>query len=775
MRSKQRANAGLCVCVLVFLVVLSAVMLTPVPALALPEGRVYEMVSPPYKAGYGAGLAAAALNGESVVFQSSGVFAGSDNPTVGGYYLARRNGSGWVTTPLEAPSSLAPSNVIQDFSSTLEKVLAWVQVVPNIGNDSAVTQNENEYLLHRTGLPDTAGNWEVAGNVVVEALRPEGMSENLQTSEFGASADLCQILVRPAEYPLTPEGVGTGQDQFYDLSACDGEPGLHLVGLNNAGKALADCALLGAEGTGGVRQSKFNAISADGSEVFFQAQLQAQLKPGVSTCASNGGRGVQLFVRLGGTRTVEVSRPLAVGEAFGGCGDGGNSGEVPGEVPCPGSAARASAEFAGASEDGSRVFFTTTAPLTGEGGEAGNDLYMASIGCVGEGASCGASERQVTGLVRVSAAANAGEPAEVQNVVRVAPDGSRVYFVARGVLVDGANAEGVMPVKGADNLYVYDAESHGLAFVADLCSGAAQSGVVEDARCPRDLNEGRSDTGLWTSGGEVQSTGDGGFLVFSTYAQLVTHGSETDTDTARDVYRYDAATGLLNRVSVGEGGHDANGNGVEPSLGAYDASIQDDDVIEAQVYADHELGVRAISEDGSRIVFSSAEPLSRDDTNGLVNVYEWHQGPGGGEGVVSLISSGTSETSDGSPVISPSGRDVFFVTTQGLAPGDTDGQADVYDARLGGGFPSVVAPVVACAGDACQGPLTNPAPLLVPGSVSQAPGGNFAAPVPPPAAVAVKPKAKVTSECRKGYVRKKGKCVKGKSKKRVKKSAKGRK
>ncbi len=743
-------------------------------ALALPEGRVYEMVSPPYKAGYGANvLAAVAPNGESVVFTSSGVFAGVDNPVPGADYLARRDGSGWVTTPLEAPYTLAASNVIQDLSSTLEKVLAWAPVGPNAGNVSADTQNE--YLLHRTDLSDTAGNWEVAGNLVLEALRPAGISENLLTNEFGASADLCNILVRQGgPYPLTSEGLGVGTRQFYDLSACDDEPGLRLVGLNNASKALSSgCALLGAEESSGGRDSLFNAISGDGSEVFFQAQL----KPGVSTCASTGGRGVQLFVRLGGSRTVEVSRPLAVGEAFGGCGDGGNSGEVPGEVPCPGSAARASAEFAGASEDGSRVFFTTTAPLTGEGGEAGNDLYMASIGCVGEGASCGASERQVTGLVRVSAAANAGEPAEVQNVVRVAPDGSRVYFVARGVLVDGANAEGVMPVKGADNLYVYDAESHGLAFVADLCSGAAQSGVVEDARCPRDLGTGRSDTGLWTSGGEVQSAGDGGFLVFSTYAQLVTHGSEADTDTARDVYRYDALTGLLNRVSVGEGGHDANGNGVEPSLGAYDASIQDDDVIEAQVYADHELGVRAISEDGSRIVFSSAEPLSRDDTNGLVNVYEWHQGPGGGEGVVSLISSGSSEASDGSPVISPSGRDVFFVTTQGLAPGDTDGQADVYDARLGGGFPPVAAPVVACAGDACQGPLTNPAPLLVPGSVSQAPGGNFPAPAPPPpaAAATVKPRAKATLGCRKGYVKKRGKCVKSRSEKRVKKSAKGRK
>ena len=48
---------------------------------------------------------------------------------------------------------------------------------------------------------------------------------------------------------------------------------------------------------------------------------------------------------------------------------------------------------------------------------------------------------------------------------------------------------------------------------------------------------------------------------------------------------------------------------------------------------------------------------------------------------------------------------------------------------LGEGFPSVAAERQPCEGDGCQGPLTNPAPLLVPGSVSQAPGDDFPPPV----------------------------------------------
>ena len=70
-----------------------------------------------------------------------------------------------------------------------------------------------------------------------------------------------------------------------------------------------------------------------------------------------------------------------------------------GEVPCAGAAvagARASSSFVGASEDGSRVFFTTAAPLTAEDTDAGNDLYMAQIGCPEGDPECAVGERVVT-------------------------------------------------------------------------------------------------------------------------------------------------------------------------------------------------------------------------------------------------------------------------------------------------------------------------------------------------------------------------------------------
>jgi hypothetical protein len=68
------------------------------PAPALPEGRVYEQVSPFYKGGYGIVSLAVAPDGESMAFESLGVFgpgvhwaAAADSYK----YVARRGALGW--------------------------------------------------------------------------------------------------------------------------------------------------------------------------------------------------------------------------------------------------------------------------------------------------------------------------------------------------------------------------------------------------------------------------------------------------------------------------------------------------------------------------------------------------------------------------------------------------------------------------------------------------------------------------------------------------------
>ncbi len=691
--------------------------LLPGVAVALPEGRVYEMVSPPYKGGYGVNDAnAVAPDGESAVFGSVGAFAGVPWDTTGAQYVARRGSSGWLTVPATTP----PIGGIEDFSANLEYELGELSHGQTSSGDTRFTELTLD--LHQLDMPDTPANWEVFGGIVVRELtgsnEPPGLG--YAGAGGGGSGDFCHIVLRnTVAGAWLPEALNTNRTQLYDLSrGCDGEqPSLRLVavrnklGVNNEPEVINRyCSPelgtgLGLVEIGTQQVGTVNTISGDGKEIFFSTNVDGGL------CGARADH--QLFVRLGGARTVEVSKPLVEAQA---CGE---------EVPCQGAGLRASAYFDGASEDGSRVFFTTTAPLGSEDKDTGNDLYMASIGCPAGEAGCAAADRQVTSLVQVSHG-ETGEPADVQGVVRVAFDGTRVYFVAPGVLTMGANLEALAPAKGAENLYVYDAATGSLAFVADLCSGPQESGSFEDLRCPSNLTRGartRNDTSLWGPTEQaVQSTPDGRFLVFSSYARLV----KDDTDTARDVYRYDADTGVLDRVSLGENGYEANGNN-----DAFDAAIPSAGIDPGEtVTGEREMSQRAISDDGSRIVFSSVEPLSQDATNGMSNLYEWDEQEGSTEGMVSLVSTGSASTSDKGAVISPSGRDIFFITSAGLVSQDTDGLGDLYDARLGGGFPVASAPRQSCSGDACQGPLTNPAPLLVAGSVSQAAGGNFAADKP---------------------------------------------
>jgi hypothetical protein len=723
-------------------------------AWASPNGRAYEMVSPAYKGGYGVtGGTAVGIGeheGDAVAFHSVGVFDGLlvGLPT-GNQYIAHRNPNGWSTTGLEPPAARAlPEGSLAeydlDFTPTLSLFLWTGCSSPNI--DRASQCKEEIYLTHDTSLPSSLESWEDLGVPLV--LLEEGL---VLASFEGPSADFCHLLL--SEGPLIGDPGGTVANLYDMATGCGEAAGTHLVGVSNKGELIEPAC---SATLGGREENTLNAIAAGGSEIFFTDNV-GPVKLGNECLDSPLGSPQQLFVRLGSQRTVEVSRPLGPG-AFGGCGDGGGLGETPGEVPCPGATTRPPALYWGASEDGSEAYFTTAAPLAEGDGDNQRDLYKATIGCPLASPGCAVTEREVLSLTQVSASALVSEPADVRGVVKVAPNGSHVAFVAGGVLSEAPGAEGRTAIKGADNLYVYDDATGETRFLASLCSGPGKSGTVGDPRCSPSLHEASgtpdeakpsqgNDAVLWLSGQETKEAqfnicvaenqavcqGDretGRFLIFSSYGQLL----EGDTDNSRDVYRYDFAAGALERVSVGEEGADAGGNCDEGS----GETVCDATVVTtvglrnpARISAQRELADRAITEDGSRIVFSSSGPLSPDASNGQENVYEWSDLPGGEGAAVSIVSTGSSATADVAPVITASGRDLFFESSQGLVKQDDDGQIDVYDYRIGGGFASAPVEVERCAGDACKGSLTEAPALQIPGSVSQVPGGNF---TPPPAA-----------------------------------------
>lgn len=117
---------------------------------------------------------------------------------------------------------------------------------------------------------------------------------------------------------------------------------------------------------------------------------------------------------------------------------------------------------------------------------------------------------------------------------------------------------------------------------------------------------------------------------------------------------------------------------------------------------------RALSANGRRLFFTTADELVGGDTNSSADVYQWEAlGEGGcaeAPGCVALISGGRGE---GGRFLDASadGADVFFLTGDSLV-GSDPGSIDAYDARVGGGLPEPQTPIP-CVADACQ-PLPSP-------------------------------------------------------------------
>jgi hypothetical protein len=154
-------------------------------------------------------------------------------------------------------------------------------------------------------------------------------------------------------------------------------------------------------------------------------------------------------------------------------------------------------------------------------------------------------------------------------------------------------------------------------------------------------------------------------------------------------------------------------------------------------------------DDSGRLFFNAADALLPQDSNGAEDVYEYEP-PGVGNcsegtsafspssgGCVGLISSGTGKEEAAFLDASESGDDVFFLTSQRLLPGqDLDTSRDVYDAHVCSGaspcLPSAASTVPACEGDACQSPVAPPEDQT-PGSLTfQGPGNPALQAVSPP-------------------------------------------
>jgi hypothetical protein len=363
----------------------------------------------------------------------------------------------------------------------------------------------------------------------------------------------------------------------------------------------------------------------------------------------------------------------------------------------------------------------------------------------------------------------AGTGAGTLGVIGVSGDGSSVYFVAGGILPGAStNGEGSIAVKEQPNLYVshYTGTSWAPVFIATL---SPQDGSgVEPFRESRSTDSGLY--GDWQPALSNRTAGvpaGGGGVVFMSSMSLPVVGFPKGYPSggAQEVYVFDAGANRLFCVSCS-----ASGEAPPATLAGAAAYLP---ISWTDTYS-----MPWISDDGDRVFFDSAVPLAPQDTNGVQDVYEWErEGTGGcpaGTGVnggcVSLLSGGTSKAGSWFVGASANGDDVFIVTRAQLVPEDQNGADDLYDVRVDGVRP--VSPP-ACTGTGCQGVPALPPTFATPPSVTFNGVGNF--PPPAPTKATVKPKAKPKAKsCKRGYVKKKGKCVRKKTKAR-KSTAKGRK
>jgi hypothetical protein len=340
--------------------------------------------------------------------------------------------------------------------------------------------------------------------------------------------------------------------------------------------------------------------------------------------------------------------------------------------------------FVDASTDGSRVFFTDDASValtsdTVPG--SGSNLYEYDLG---------------TGrLTDLTPAAKA----EVTSVSGSSEDGSFVYFVAGGVLTGPqTNEHGETAQGGQPNVYL----SHGGAttFIA---------------------TRSNQDTGA------ARVSPNGAFLAFVSSRSLTGYenGTPCETETGLDgalsrsplcpeIYLYGATSSQLVCASCNPSGEaPTNGATLEPS---------------SPSGSPHYLS------DSGRLFFDTAEALVPSDTNHQTDVYEYEGGQ------LHLISTGTSSSESRFVDASEGGEGVFFLTHQKLVLQDTDEEArNIYDARIGGGFPASSSPAPCPTADACRS-ASAPQPSIfgAPASATFSGAGNVVA---GPAAPAVKPKS----------------------------------
>ncbi len=737
-------------------------------AFVLPDGRQWEMVSPPQKNGAlieplsspfnQGGQIQAAADGAAITYQLDAPSESEPQGYSNGVQVLSTRGTsssgGWSSTDVAIPhrsSTGIPFGTGQEyrlFSEDLSHAVVqpFGAFEPSLSGEASEQTAflRSDYLNGSVGEPCTSSCYRslVTGKEGYANV-PEGTVFGEQTEGecpsllcgpkfVGASPDLGHVVLQ-SNVALT-KGGGPG---LYEWST--GRPAAQQLQFISEGEGEGGGAVGGAAlGKGSQANDVRHAVSDDGTRVFWTAGASLE----------TGG---QLYVR----DTVKGETLQIAPDAI----------------------------FQTANSEGSSVFYI-------EGG----DLYECALF---QDAEEGGKLRCHTDLVPASVV--------LGSVLGTSEDGSFLYFVSNSAEPDG------QPVPGA----VHGGCARNLHFVAHTAcdlyvrhGGQTRLVAVLSGEDTPDWDEVLPEK-------TARVSPDGQWLAFMSQRSLTGYDNRDAVSGKPDeeVYLYDEATGGLSCASCDPTG--ARPHGVEHGLGGGNMPLAGDDkgwepsawlaadvpawqqsyTAETAVYQS-----RYLSNNG-RLFFDSSDGLVPKDVNGVGDVYEYEpEGvpagehactsqassgsevfkPGGsfkvegrvvqeGAGCVGLISSGSSAQESGFLDASEEGSDVFFLTTAKLALKDTDNALDIYDAQectTRAPCPPPAASVPeACNTEASCKPAPSPQPEIfgLSGSATFSGAGNLVPPPPP------KKATKKTVKCKRGFVKnKKGKCVKSKHKKKSK-------
>ncbi len=432
----------------------------------LPQGRCFELVSPPEVGlvanpgqfqGTGDMHFQAATSGPGAVAYT--VENGLTDATVGGepLYRGTRSSGGWSSTQLSPPvtarsettNGTSLGSVTVAISDDLScGVVVSPQPLTNDSGTRAVVEGGGTNLYRR----GADGSY-----TAITKLPPENPVST--TADFfqeytaiGISSD-CSKVVFGTEHHY-PGVAGVGTERLYEWN----EGTLRNVGV-----------VPGPNGEIAVQAARVqgqNAVSEDGSRVFFSAERQTEEDPLETDRKA-------IFVREDGKRTRDVSQSQ-------------------------GARADLGASYQYASKDGSRVFFTANAGLTRQTSSEGTDLYEYNL--------------QTEALSDLSIDSETGG-ADVGGFIGGSEDGSAVYFAARGQLAPGKGMT-FAENEAADTYSIYAVSGRNIRYVAAVHSADLARVAFTD------LAENTNNFD-WTS----RVSSDGRYLAFESSAKVTGYES----------------------------------------------------------------------------------------------------------------------------------------------------------------------------------------------------------------------------------------------------------